>query len=602
MLALIKKMKFRLAVTVAAAASLLGCASAPTRPPSIARGDYDAAKEYVTRLIQHRMKAHSLAALSIVLVDDQEVIWAEGFGHADKERNIRATAETAYRVGSISKLLTATAAMQLVEQGRMGIDKPLQNYLPRFSVKTRFPDAAPVTPRHLMTHHSGLPGDLIRGMWNPSPESFTGVVEKIRDEYTAYPPGYVWAYSNVGVTLLGHAIQNVYGEDFAAGMARHVLRPLGMHDASFSPRPEGARMARAYRDGVASDDPPLRDVPAGGLNASAADLGRFLQMIFADGKSGAQQILRPETVAEMLRPQNTGIVLDGSFKVGLAWMLGGLGEIDIRNAGPVAHHGGATLVHNSQLIALPDHKLGVVVLANAAHARPVVDEVATEALKLALEAKTGIRQPDRVTDSGGERSLSDEELASYPGHYETIAGTAKVTRSGDSLNAELFGKRFDLIARGEGQLGLRYRLLGMLPVSLGALSEVGLSRSRIDGRDVLYATTGSQNMLVGERVVPAPIPAVWKARFGDYEVVNGDGDFTLQERVRLFERDGFLVLEAEIPKLSPIPLTLLANTVDATELLILGIGRGKGETMRVVQVDGAEGLAFSGYLMRKKAR
>lgn len=92
MLALIKKMKFRLAVTVAAAASLLGCASAPTRPPSIARGDYDAAKEYVTRLIQHRMKAHSLAALSIVLVDDQEVIWAEGFGHADKERNIRATA------------------------------------------------------------------------------------------------------------------------------------------------------------------------------------------------------------------------------------------------------------------------------------------------------------------------------------------------------------------------------------------------------------------------------------------------------------------------------------------------------------------------------
>lgn len=204
--------------------------------------------------------------------------------------------------------------------------------------------------------------------------------------------------------------------------------------------------------------------------------------------------------------------------------------------------------------------------------------------------------------SGPRRSLSDEELGSYPGHYETIAGTAKVTRSGDSLNAELFGKRFDLIARGEGQLGLRYRLLGMLPVSLGALSEVGLSRSRIDGRDVLYATTGSQNMLVGERVAPAPIPAVWKARFGDYEVVNGDGDFTLPERVRLFERDGFLMLEAEVPKLSPIPLTLLANTVDATELLILGIGRGKGETMRVVQVDGAEGLAFSGYLMRKKAR
>ncbi|HYC42513.1 MAG TPA: serine hydrolase domain-containing protein [Noviherbaspirillum sp.] len=272
---LMKKMKFRLAISVTAAASLLGCASTPTRPSSVARGDYDAAKEYVTRLIQHRMKAHSLVGLSIVLVDDQKVVWAEGFGHADKERNIPATADTAYRVGSISKLFTATAAMQLAEQGRMDIDKPLQTYLPAFSIKSRFPDSAPVTPRHLMTHHSGLPGDVIRGMWNPNPESFTGVVEKIRDEYTANPPGYVWAYSNVGVTLLGHAIQNVYGENFSTGMARRVLRPLGMRDASFSARPEGSQMARAYRDGVASDDPPLRDVPAGGLNASAADLGLF---------------------------------------------------------------------------------------------------------------------------------------------------------------------------------------------------------------------------------------------------------------------------------------------------------------------------------------
>ncbi|HYC42514.1 MAG TPA: hypothetical protein VEB70_05960 [Noviherbaspirillum sp.] len=258
-------------------------------------------------------------------------------------------------------------------------------------------------------------------------------------------------------------------------------------------------------------------------------------------------------------------------------------------------------MHNSQLIALPNHKLGVVVLANSANARPVVDEVATETLKLALEAKTGIRQPDKTKDDGREPSLSEEMLSLYPGHYETIAGTAKVTRSGDRLNAELFGKRFDLIARGDGQLGLRYRLLGMLPVSLGALSEVGLSRTRIHGRDVLYATTGSQNMLVGEKVMPTPIPNVWKARLGDYDVVNGDGDFTLPERVRLFERDGFLVLEATALKLSPVPLTLIANAIDDAELRILGVGRGKGETIRVVRVDGREYLAFSGYLMRKKS-
>ncbi|OWW20080.1 serine hydrolase domain-containing protein [Noviherbaspirillum denitrificans] len=601
--AVIRKMTFRLAVSFSAVIALVGCASAPTRPSAITRGDFEAARDYVSALIRHRMNAQGVTGLSVALVDDQRVVWAEGFGYADKERNIPATAETAYRAGSISKLFTATAAMQLAEQGRMDIDKPLRDYLPAFSIKTRFAGAAPITPRQLMTHHSGLPGDLIRGMWNEHPEPFTKIVDHLRDEYAPYPPRYVGAYSNLGVTLLGHAIQNVYGEDFAAGIARHVLAPIGMRGASFSVRAEGPLMARAYHEGVAGDDPPLRDVPAGGLNASVNDLACFLQMVFAGGRSGENQVLRPETVVEMLRRQNADVALDGSFSMGLGWILGGLGDVDIRNAGTVAYHGGATLRHNSQLIALPEHKLGVVVLSNSSNARQVVDEVATEAIKLALEAKTGIRQPDkdRARTEAREVPLTEEELQSFPGHYETIAGMVTVRRSGGGLSAELSGKRFDLVSRGDGQLGLRYKLLGMMPVSIGALAEIGLSRTRVEGRDVLYATTGTQSMLVGERISPAAIPAAWKVRLGDYEVMNGDGDFTLPEKVSLREWDGFLLLEAAIPKLSPMPLTLAANADGDWELRILGIGRGKGETIRVVDIEGRECLAYSGYILCKKA-
>ena len=109
------------------------------------------------------MKKNSVTGLSIALVDDQRIVWAEGFGYADQEKKIPATADTLYRVGSISKLFTDTAAMQLVEQGKLDIDQPLKKYIPNFSIKSRYPDTAEITPRQLMTHHSGLPRDRLKG-------------------------------------------------------------------------------------------------------------------------------------------------------------------------------------------------------------------------------------------------------------------------------------------------------------------------------------------------------------------------------------------------------------------------------------------------------
>jgi len=99
----------------------------------------------------------------------------------------------------------------------------------------------------------------------------------------------------------------------------------------------------------------------------------------------------------MLRPQNTNVPLDLNLLVGLGWALDGLGNMDIRNAGPIAHHGGALLSFNCQLLVLKEPGIGVVVLSNSSSARPAVDNVAAELLKLALETKTGIKQPEQTT-------------------------------------------------------------------------------------------------------------------------------------------------------------------------------------------------------------
>ena len=124
-----------------------GCAIAPKKPDEILLGNYTYAKEYLTWLIQKEMKKNQVMGLSIAIVDDQTIVWAQGFGYADAKLKIPATPETIYRIGSISKLFTVTATMQLAEQGIVDIDQPIKNYLPQFSVKTRFPDSDPITLR-----------------------------------------------------------------------------------------------------------------------------------------------------------------------------------------------------------------------------------------------------------------------------------------------------------------------------------------------------------------------------------------------------------------------------------------------------------------------
>jgi CubicO group peptidase (beta-lactamase class C family) len=590
----------KIAALAIAAATLAGCAVAPSKPERVARGDFESVKRYVGELTRYEMRKHDVVGLSIAVVDDQKIAWAGGFGYADKAAGVAATPDTVYRVGSISKLFTATAAMRLAEQGKLDIDKPLQTYLPEFSIKSRFPGTVPITPRMLMTHHAGLPGDVFQGMWAGNPEPFTGLVSRIRDEYVAYPPNYVFSYSNLGFSVLGHAVEKLTGADFAAHLDQTLLQPLGMTGSSFSTRLDSPRMAKAYHKGGEATESALRDVPAGGLDSSVNDLSRFLMMVFAEGRSSEQRILRAETLREMLRPQNDAVPLDQGFHIGLAWILSGLGDINIEGAGAVAHHAGGTLYYHSQLIALPQHKLGVVVLSNSSSAHPAVNRIATETLKLALEAKTGIQQPRRNPPHASTDALSKEALDTYAGHYATAVGYARINARASSLRAEIFDQSFDLFPRTDGYLGVRYRLFGIFPIEVEQLAQYGLSRTRVSGRELLLAHSGGQKLVIGEKIAPVPIPGAWLKRTGEYEIVNGADDAIKVEKIRLSHRDGFLILDFSLVVPAEGAATLVLTPVSGNEAIIAGIGRGAGETLRAVTIAGEEHFAYSGYLVRKK--
>lgn len=595
---------WRMAATglaLAALAPLVACGTPAPRPGPVARGDVEAVTRQVQALVQHEMREQKLAGLSIALVSDQRVVWAQGFGWADAKAKQPATPQTLYRVGSISKLFTATAVMQLVEQGRLKLDEPVQQVLPEFNPRSRFADSRRITPRQLLSHHAGLPRDITRGMWTAAPSRYTEVTAALAQQEAPYPPDTVFSYSNLGFDVLGHAVERVAGRDFEAHLRQAVLAPLGMADSSFTAAPpRGPQMAQAHKKGEPVAEPALRDVPAGGLNASVLDLSRFLSMLFAQGRTaGGDTLLRPQTVSQMLAPQNDGVPLDVGFRNGLGWMLSTLGPRTIQGAGPVAHHGGSTINFRSQMYALPEHKLGVVVLSNDAAAERVVDRIAVRALSLLLQAQTGIQQPEAAKPVEATQPWPAEALKAFEGDYTTAFGHVRVQLRGSRLKAQAFGETFSLQPLEGGGLGLRYAFLGLFPVSLDELDFISVSLRRVAGREVLVASSAGQDWLVGEKIKPGfalDNPARYAGR---YEFVNRPADDLFQGEVRVEAVRGFYLVHVKDRGSSGGQAAMPLLPVSANEAVMTGVLSDGGPVVRPKLVNGQLQIEFSGYLLRR---
>jgi CubicO group peptidase (beta-lactamase class C family) len=586
-----------------------GCSKSLKKPSSISRGDYAPVKKYLESLIAREMKTGKIVGLSIVLIDDQNVVWERGFGFADKERKLPATSETIYRLGSVSKLFTSTAVMQLAEQGKLDIDKPVETYLPEFSIKSRFTDVHAITPRNIMTHHSGLPRDYLKGEWTKNPESFTRIIDLIKEEYTAYPPDYVFSYSSVGMTILGNIIERVGAVPFAEYMENQLFQPMGMKNSSFSSNPSASPlMSKSYVNGKEIPDTPLRDIPMGGMNSSAHDLGSFLSMQFAEGKSNGRIILQPNSVAEMLKPQNTDVILDRDLRVGLGWFLSAVegNIISIENAGKVAHHEGGTIRFASEIAALPDNKLGVAVLVNSMKGMAAAQKIASQALALALEAKTGIHQPEQQNSLNTGAMLTREVSKKYIGNYAMGFGFGLFRvygKNSGNLFLDMFGNTFHLSPHADGSLEPRYYLLGFIPLNLKALASFRISMVDRGEHEFLVVRAGGQELCAGEKIKPRPIPPAWLNRLGKYVWANPDsGEFVIIDGLRLDYRDNVLLADFRVWSQPGTVLSVPIEPVSDTEALLLMRITGMGETIRFITIGQEEQLSYSGYNFRKKLK
>ncbi len=589
-----------LLVAAGLVAMISGCATQPEKPAQLVRGDYGYTKSYLSWLIPREMSRAEVPGLSIALVDDQHVLWSQSFGYADAERRIPATEQTIYGIGSVTKLFTATAVMQLAEQGRIDLDAPLTRYVPEFSMRARFAAAAPITPRNLLTHHSGLPGDYLKGMWTLHPAPFTQVIPQLKQVYASYPPNLVYSYTSLGYSLLGRVIENASEQDYVSYMNVAVLAPLGMSHSGFAIDPgREPQLAVGYRQGKPGAERYfLRDVPAGALFSSAADMSRFIRMLLADGQAGTRAIVRPDTLHEMWRTQNSDVLLDMDRRVGLGWMLG---QTELDYAGPVVHHNGGTLGAASELMLLPQHKLGVIVLANSAAGSAALGRIAVQALRLALEAKTGIQEPaaPKPVDRAPGTASSDE-LAKLAGNYASNFGVVfPVVSKGTYLQTEFQGKTFALLPQADATLGVQHRLFGWLPIDIPALRQVALSSQHIAGHDVIAIHYQGKRFLAGTHITPQPVPQAWFRRVGRYTITNRGEDGTLIENLELAYENGVLVLKYTLPEAPGFAPSIALVPIDDHAAISQGLGRFMGETFRVITVQEEERLLYSGYELQR---
>jgi CubicO group peptidase (beta-lactamase class C family) len=347
---------------LATAASLTSAqpAAAPVAPPVDASATHalDATDlgAWLDGRVPYALKAGDIAGAVVVVVKDGKVLLQKGYGLADLAAKRPMDPETTLvRPGSTSKLFTWTAVMQLVQQGRIGLDRDVNDYLD-FKVPQSF--GKPVTMRDLMNHRAGFEEGLKDVLdYDPARAQTTEQYLKQHPRPMLFAPGTVPAYSNYGVALAGYIVQRVSGEPFDAYVDRHIFQPLGMrHSSVAQPLPErlAPLMAKGYR--TASDPAPspfeiITTAPAGSGSVTAADMGRFMLAHLQQGQLDGHALLSPASTALMHAPSH-------AQRPGFAAMAHGFFSFT-QNGRPVLGHGGDTIVFHTELNILPQEGVGI---------------------------------------------------------------------------------------------------------------------------------------------------------------------------------------------------------------------------------------------------
>lgn len=323
---------------------------------------------FFDELIASHLQDYHIAGAAVSVVQDGEIRFTKGYGYADVENNVAVSPETTlFRLGSLTKLFTWTALMQLYEQGKVALDADINTYLTDFQIPNTFDE--PITISHLMGHTTGFE-DRVIGLAARDAAGLIPIGEWLEINMPARirPPGELIAYSNYGTTLAGYIIEQVSGMPYEQYIEENILQPLQMSNSTVRQTLSAdmlANLSHGYVYAgdryVARDFEFLQVVPAGAMSASALDIAHFMLAHLQDGEFNGNRILETETAQLMHSTIFTHDPRVNGFAHGFMEMS--------KNQERIIGHSGDTQLFFSVMALLPEEQVGVFVSYNSVGGR-----------------------------------------------------------------------------------------------------------------------------------------------------------------------------------------------------------------------------------------
>ena len=350
------------------------------------------------------LASDGIAGATVGVVVGGSLVWAKGYGLADIEAKTPATADTVYRIGSITKPFTALMLLQLVEAGRLQLSDPVEKHFPEISrIQGRAPGTPPVTLVQLATMTSGIarePADLATFLKGPVSEWEPVMIAALGNTAYAHEPGTRYLYSNIGYAILGAALGRAAGEPYVDYVRARILGPLGMAHTDFVPtRAIVPVLAKGYeiRDGRPDGAQPAREhegrgykVPNGALYSTVGDLARYVALMLGDGP---ETVLERETVKDNLsRVSSASGDLASGYGIGF--------QVQRRGTLVMFGHGGSVAGYSAQVFYEPTTKTGVIVLRNAGGGAFNVAGLARRLLEAVVGARQQAGEPENPLSFG----------------------------------------------------------------------------------------------------------------------------------------------------------------------------------------------------------
>ncbi len=345
-------------------APVLAMRATPPPPSPTGLSDPHELETFLDRVVSMQLADDHIAGATVAVVKDGRLFFAQGYGDADRQHGKRVSAETTlFRIGSVSKLFTWTAVMQLAEQGKVDLHADVNTYLKTFHLPATYPE--PITLAHLLTHTAGFE-DRGTGTYARTTSDLEPLGQWLAEHIPARvrPPGVLTAYSNYAAVLAGYIVEQVSGLPYAQYVEQHLFRPLGMRSSTFRqpvPASLSADLSQGYTytNGEYRPEPfeAVQVAPAGAMSAPATDIANFMIAHLQNGRLGTQRILQEATAKQMHAQQFTN---DPRVPA----MAYGFWEQQLNHQRLLVHGGDTTLFH-SWLALLPEQQVGVFVSYNS---------------------------------------------------------------------------------------------------------------------------------------------------------------------------------------------------------------------------------------------